>query len=400
VWEREIAETLTNVQTLILDKGTSTGKAAKMLDFVARCREAGQAGIVVVNYETARLLPLDAVRWKLAITDESHRIASHSSAQSKQLARMCKDIPYKVAMTGTPFSDRPLMAYGQMRWLRPQQRGGHMVSLDFGNWETFFDTYTHYYVKDNIKIPVGWKNTDQLENVIAPYTMRVSRDNVLDLPPRMEIIRPVILEPAHQRAYTQLYKDMVSWIDGNMILAQNVLVLGTRLHQMTGGRYQPFDMRLPTQSIPNGQAKLDALEDLLDEIGYQPVIVFSRFTDDVHNIQQRLGAMGLTHLELTGSKDLHMRWQAGEAQVLVCNIAAGGTGINLTRAHYVIYYSFGYSRTDFEQSMDRVWRYGQTERVFVYYLLAQDTIDEDIFAALKSKGEVSEKLKERLYERR
>src|SRR5690606_15549605 len=241
VWPEQIEDTLDGVRYLILNKGNSRDKAKHMLDFTQDCEYDRVAGIVVVNYETAKLLPLNAVKWDLIIADESHKLAAHNSQISKEIARMCGRIPKKIAMTGTAWANRPLMVYGQVRWFKPVPKGAHVLSEDFGGWGAFFDTYAEYYVKDDVKIPTGWKNLDKLADALKPYIIEVRKDDVLELPERFEIIRKVELKPAHRKAYDQLADDMVTYADGKMVLAQNVLVLSTRLHQLTGGIYREFN---------------------------------------------------------------------------------------------------------------------------------------------------------------
>ena len=82
------------------------------------------------------------------------------------------------------------------------------------------------------------------------------------------------------------------------------------------------------------------------------------------------------------------RWQAGDAPVLAVQIDSGGLGIDLTRARYAIYYSLGFSLGSYEQSLARVHRPGQTRPVEYIHLLAENTVDEKVVAALSSRADV------------
>jgi SNF2 family DNA or RNA helicase len=95
-------------------------------------------------------------------------------------------------------------------------------------------------------------------------------------------------------------------------------------------------------------------------------------------------------LELSGSVRQLEQWQAGEAPVLAVQIQSGGTGVDLTRAAYCVYLSTGFSLGDYEQSLARVHRPGQDRTVFYYHIVAKDTVDEKVYAALRARKKVVE----------
>jgi len=406
VWEKEIRAYLgEGVGVLILDKGTAARKNAEMLKFVANSDKAVEQRFVVVNYETAKKLSINAAEFEMVIADESHKLAGHSSQQSIDLMKLCYDIPHKITMTGTSWEDKPLQVYGQMRWLRPLRyqtidklgrKYTRYKSEDFGTWTEFFEEYVVYRTQDDIKIPVAYKNLDKLAEKIAPHMVRVTQD-VLDLPPLQLITRTFPLSKPHKKAYDELKKEMTVTIGDDLVLSGNTLVQILRLQQMTGGFYQPFDKRLPPQAMPKGTAKLDILRELVDEFGGQPFIVFTRFQEEVSIIRGAMHRDRVSTLELTGKKDEHRDWQDGKATGLICNISAGAAGIDLTRAAHAVYYSTGYSRTDVVQSLSRFHRPGQSKPSFAYFLLAKDTVDEEIYATLQTKGDVAADLKGKVY---
>ena len=129
---------------------------------------------------------------------------------------------------------------------------------------------------------------------------------------------------------------------------------------------------------------------ILDEIGGKPVVIFTRFQEDVRKLQQDIPGAKL----LVGGCHEHIEWQAGEGQVLIANIAAGSTGVNLSRARYCIYYSIGHSRTDYNQSRYRIRRPGSdlAYPIAYYHILMEGSIDIAIRRALASKGLMSGEL--------
>ena len=100
--------------------------------------------------------------------------------------------------------------------------------------------------------------------------------------------------------------------------------------------------------------------------------------------------VGRESLELSGRKRELEDWQNGKAPILAVQIQAGGSGIDLTRAAYCVYLSTGFSLGDYEQSLARVHRPGQDRTVFYYHLIAKDTVDVQVFHALRARKDAVE----------
>lgn len=388
VWEEEIATYTTGAEVLVLDKGTTKDKAGT-LEVVYRIGNG--ALIVVVNYETARMLPLDDYDWDMVILDESHKVKAHNSQTSIELTRMLKHVPRRVLMTGTAWDDRPTDVFGQIRFLTPVKRGRVWASTVLGTWSEFFEQFVIYREVDNIKIPIRYKNLDALADLIASYLIYVNRDEVLSLPPVQHINRRVTLSSKHMKAYQELKKELVLTLGGDEMTVDNQMVLALRLHQMTGGYYQP-DSKQYTVELPDAKAKVEALTGIVEELGNEPFVVFTRFKDDVDRVRSALVNMGITCKVLIGGRDEHLEWRRGDGQALIVNIQAGGTGINLTRAAYAIYYSVGYSNTDYQQSLARIDRPGQKRKVTIFHIIARGTIDETIREMLDKKDDRASEL--------
>jgi SNF2 family DNA or RNA helicase len=369
-WVKEFEKLELGWKVTPLLKGTSATKAKAL-------QERHPLEVVIVNYETAALITPSLKGFDMVIADESHRLKTHNSKQSKALAKIVS--PFKLAMTGTPFSDRPTDLYGQIRFLN-----GNV----YGSWNAFFERYVRYRLQEGyIKIPVGYKNTDELIGRIAPFTYFMSTDDVMTLPPRHTIV--VECNYDDDKDYKTFARDAVLELGtGEYLTADGVLALTLRLQQYTGGHGvvngEPINVPSP---------KLTALVDIVEQIGKHPVVVFCRFKEEANAIERALPHKKC--LRLTGAVKQHNEFQAGEGDVLIANIQAGAAGINLTRARFCVYYSTGYSRTSFEQSLDRVRRDGSDLNypITYYHILVKDTIDTDIFDVLHSKGDTVEELK-------
>lgn len=413
-WPEQIAKHTEGVECLALtdNYGSSKDKARILLD---RVRHNTGYLIVVINYETAKLIgdTIALCNFNLVICDECHKLKTHTSKTTKVLAKACKAIPAKLLMTGTAFDDRPTDVYGQVAFLDPYYNRGYLYSNLFGSYSNFFDAYVNYYVSGSIKIPVKntptlstYKNIDKLMKAIDPFTFRMETEDAVDLPPTMFIRRTVKPSKELRKAYDEMAKDMVVHFGDKLAVVDTVLVQSLRLAQMTGGYAIPYHIDVngdyvSKQSIieiPNGDCKLQGLLDILDEVGKEPVVVFTRFTEDVNRISHKLRSLGYDVKELTGRLHQHKEFQAGAGDILVANLAAGSTSVTLTRARIVIDYSLGHSRTDYIQSRFRCRRpESDLNKPVVYYQLAvENTIDETILDGLETKGNMVDILRSHL----
>lgn len=384
VWYEEAAAK-TDTTVLVLDKGTSKEKWEQL----KQAYRSNTLLTVAVNYETARLLDLNKLHWDIIIADESHRLKAHNSKQSQHLALVQAD--RKVAMTGTAWDDRPTDLFGQVRFLQPRWHGNHLGSALLGSWSSFFEQYVVYRMSENIKIPVGYKNLTELKRKIEPFFLFIDRDKVLKLQKVQHVRRYVALSRRHQEAYEELKKEMLLELDDGTLTVDNRLVLNLRLHQIAGGYYQPDD-RDDLLDIKDGDAKLEELRGIAEELGSEPFVVFARFKEDVARIRTAFTEMGITTSEISGREDNHRAWRAGNTQSLIANIQAGSAGIDLTRAAYGVFYSTGYSNTDYTQAIFRLDRSNQTRPVTLFHIIARNTVDEDIDAILSEKKRTARKL--------
>lgn len=334
-----------------------------------------------INYEKlvdpALQKVLLSVGYDMVIADEAHRIKSHNSKASKFLAKLAKKTGYRLALTGTPWHNKPTDIYGQMRFLDDTVFGA--------NWHNF---RTQYEKLRPLKQPgvyqtVGFKNLEELQEKTAPYMYLVKADDVQDLPDVVENVIPVRLSSSASTVYNTLYSDAVVTWRGQVMSTPNVMVKMMRASQIAGGWFCPDDG--PEMLID--EEKINVLQDYVSDLDLtvEPVVIFARFTNEVRRIQK---AFGDDALILDGEINQLASWQAGDAPILVVQYRAGSEGIDLTRARYVFYYSHEYSLGQYQQSRKRVHRPGQSRRVFIYHLIATGTVDEVVYSALQKKEDV------------
>lgn len=392
VWREDI-ETLTSGYVVhVLDKGTSKAKAKKLQDAKTKAStELDKIHVVVVNYETARLLPIEKMDFDLVVADESHRLSSHNSKQSLTLAEKCAGIRYAIAMTGTAWADHLKQIYGQFRFLDPllYKTSKHTGSKMFGHWKEFLHNYCVYYERDNIPIITGYKNVPELIGKVSPYITRIKREDVIDLPPIHHIRRPFKLTKFLRTYYDQIKNEKVVRIDDDVVTAQFEMTLRHRLHQLTRGWYVSYPEEEVTRLQGSGSdLAVQTTVDLLEEFDNEPVVIFTSYKEDVRILDEAIHKKYKVHPTLlTGDVDQHELFMQGKSNILIANLQAGSTGVRLHRARYVIFYGLSPStaRTNYLQAIDRVHRKGVKGTVHVYYIVGENTIDEDAYKLLSSK---------------
>jgi SNF2 family DNA or RNA helicase len=367
-------------------KGRLDSRAKKMKDFVQLCKVKGKKAIVVINYDAVWRKTIskiiESLDFDACILDESQRAKSHNSKTSKFLGKLGKKIPYRLCLTGTPMPNSPLDVFGQFRF------------LDEGLYGATFTRFRNKYAimggPDGNWV-LGPQNEEDLRDKMFNLTFKADRD-VLDLPEAVHMDWPVELSEATMKLYKNLENEFYAEVDEGEITVTNALTKLLRLQQLTGGWVKVDDTE---KMVRKDKGKEEALTDIIEDMEpEEPVVVFCRFRADldvVHEVARKLRA---TSSELSGRINDLEKWQRGRTRVLAVQIQAGGVGIDLTRASKCVYYSVGYSLGDYEQSLARIHRPGQDNKVTYIHIKAKSTVDMKVYHALNSKQKVIESIVE------
>jgi superfamily II DNA or RNA helicase len=336
-------------------------------------QNVGPGDLVVCSYGLA-LRDADSlgkVDWGTLILDEA-QFVKNSRAKTSQAIRTFK-ADWKLALTGTPMENHLGELWSIFRNVSPGL---------FGSWEDFRDSFAS---------PIEKNNDDErraaLSRVIRPFVLRRSKSEVLkELPERTEMNLYVELSDQERRRYDEMRMAALGEIDQIVGLPETqdqrfrVLALLTRLRQLA------CHVGLVDQAWEGTSAKLDLLVETLQELrdeGHR-ALVFSQFTSYLALIRQALDAAGITYQYLDGSTPAKARqervdaFQAGESDAFLISLKAGGTGLNLTAADYVIHMDPWWNPAVEDQATDRAHRIGQTRPVMVYRIVARGTIEEQI----------------------
>ena len=380
VWPAQLRQWLANPADWTVGVLTSEGASvsvAKRAAAMAAALDAPGRYIAIINYEAVAHEPmarlLRSVDWDRIILDESQHISAHDSKRSKFLAQL--KATRRLCLTGTPMHDRPMDVFGQYRFLDPGIYGQ--------SWTRFKRRYALWGGFGGFKL-LRHINMDEFAERFSSIALEVGRD-VLDLPETQHITLPVTLNAATLAAYTAIRKSFAATLAEGKVTAPNALTQLLRMQQATSG-YTTTDDGV---DVTLGTDKRDTLAELLEDLpADEPVVVFVRFKHDLVAVHEAAAKVGRSSLEVSGARDECARWQGGEATVLAVQIQSGGEGIDLTRAAYCAYYSIGHSLGDYDQSLARIHRPGQTRPVVYYHLTASATVDVAVYEALDKKRNV------------
>jgi len=382
VWPREFAKHLLNPEQAMvvpLDSGSVVAKRKTAERALSMLGKTTQRLVLVINYESAWRVDFAAWAIKEAgfdtlVLDEGHKIKSAGGKASRFCARMATVCRFRIGLSGTPMPHSPLDIYGLYRTLDQKIFGSN-----------FHQFKTRYAISGGFegRAVIGYQRQQEMREKIKSIALFVP-DNLLDLPPVQDITIPITLSPAAQKVLRGLERDFYAELEAGEVTAGNALVKLLRQQQVTSGRVRLDDGNM--QEVDTG--KQDALEDLIEGMGTESVVVFTRFTSDLDAVAAVSAKLEIEYRELSGRVNTLAEWQDGHGQVLGVNIQAGGAGIDLTRARYCVYYSLGFSLGDYMQSRARVHRPGQDRPVTYYHLVAENTVDSKVYSALAARQEV------------
>jgi SNF2 family DNA or RNA helicase len=241
-----------------------------------------------------------------------------------------------------------------------------------------------------------WLNQDELALKIKTLAFEIRSSDVLDLPEKIESDIVVPLEPATRKAYNTLSNELYLQLKDGTVTVANALVKLLRLQEINSG-YLPLDRDDPTmdrQRVPLGTEKIDALSDMLEDLPKdEPVVVFCTFRHDLAQLRKLAEAHGRRYREISGdTKDglTNIGTMSPDADLVGVQWQSGGVGIDLTRAAYCFIYSHTFNAANYDQAIARLHRPGQKRATRFYRLIAENTVDSDIYAAIRDRKEVVE----------
>ncbi|MCE3603499.1 DEAD/DEAH box helicase [Massilia sp. P8910] len=360
-------------------------------DRAAMLAEAGPFDLVIASYG---LLQLEApafakVRWNSIVLDEAQAIKNTATKRSQ--AVMALQGEFRMVATGTPLENHLGELWNLFRFINPGLLGtSDQFNLRFaGPIERAQDK----------RAEAGARL--RLRRLIQPFILRRTKAQVLsELPPRTEIVLPVDLTEEETALYESLRRDAIAKLAAlEAPESQKSIQI---LAEMMKLRRACCNPALVAPELGLQSSKLTVFARLLDELldNRHKVLVFSQFVDHLTLIRKHLDERGIKYQYLDGSTPMQERkkrvdaFQAGEGDVFLISLKAGGVGINLTAADYVIHMDPWWNPAVEDQASDRAHRMGQQRPVTIYRLVARHTIEEGIVDLHKHKRDLADSLLE------
>ena len=348
---------------------------------LALADQVGGAHLVVTSYALFRI-DEDSYRgltWSGLVLDEAQFVKNHQ-AKTYSCARRLP-APFKLAITGTPLENSLMDLWSMLSITAPGL---------FPDPETFSELY-----RKPIENGSSPEQLASLRRRIRPLMLRRTKDQVAaDLPPKIEQILEVELNPTHRKVYDK------------HLQRERQRVLGL-LDDLQRNRFQIFrsltllrQLSLDPSLVDDQYAgkirssKIDVLMEQLREVvaeGHR-VLVFSQFTGFLSLVRARLEQEGIGHCYLDGRTRNRPKRIAeftdGDAPVFLISLKAGGVGLTLTEADYVFVLDPWWNPAAEAQAVDRAHRIGQDKTVMVYRLVASGTIEEKVVALQQRKRDL------------
>ncbi len=375
-WESEVnrfAPTL-NIKSL-------TGK-----DRQKTIKELGKFDLLITTYTLLQQENelLSQVKWQAVILDEAQAIKNAATKRSK--AAMALQARFKLLTTGTPIENHLGELWNLFHFINP----GLLGSLNRFN-ERFAIPIERYHDREaRLK----------LKKLIRPFILRRIKSEVLEeLPPRTEITLHVAMSTEETHFYEALRQNALQALENNQEKKGRHLQILTEIMKLRQACCHPR-LIAPDTNLPS--AKLEVFAAVVEELlgGRHKALVFSQFIGHLQILREYLDGKGIAYKYLDGSTNTAKRkqqvdeFQSGESDLFLISLKAGGLGLNLTAADYVIHMDPWWNPAIEDQASDRAHRIGQTRPVTIYRLICKNSIEEKIVKLHQEKRDLAGSLLE------
>lgn len=415
-WARELWK-WARVETLVLEG--SAAKRRAMLENVAagdvaviatydlirsHSRLAGYGSIKLTD-EEKQPKELNGIPFRAVVADEAHRAKDPKAKQTRALWALGDAAYHRFALTGTPIANQMDEFWSLLRFVSPDE------------WTVRTGFIERYCLKSfnpwgGLEVlGLNPANETELREIMEPRFLRRPKALVLPhLPPKLYERRDVEMGAKQAKAYRQLADGMVADLDSGKLVTFSPLVQGGRLTQFASalcdveetGEFD--DEGFPKIRVVMGEPspKLDAMLEVLDELGDEPLAVFASSRQLIDLAGHRLTKAGVPFTQVVGGMHTAERqdsidtYNKGQARVILISIGAGAEGMSLTRGTTELFLDRSWSQLQNAQAEDRLHGTGRgdadAEKLTIIDLITKDTIEEHRVDVLAGKAEQLEDL--------
>ena len=341
-----------------------------------------EADIYVINRENVEWLVGElGTKWDFdtVVIDELSSFKNGQSKRFRALRRVRPMMKRVIGLTGTPAPNSLMDLWPEIYLLDQGERLGKTIT---GYRERYFTPGAR-----SGHVVYEWKEKQEAEqriyDAISDIAVSMKSEDWLELPERIDRVVPIKLNDQSRELYKKLEKDMLlPYLDADVV-AITAAVLSNKLLQMASGAV--YDEERGVKQIHD--AKLDALEDIIEAANGKPVMVFYNFKHSLSRIQQRFPQTRILRKGKDGTQDI-ADWNSDKIPLLLLPPKSAGHGLNPQESscQTVVWFDQIWSLEEDQQANARVHRQGQTRRIVVMRLVAEGTMDEDAVDALERKA--------------
>jgi SNF2 family DNA or RNA helicase len=323
--------------------------------------------------------------WEMLVVDESTRFKHTRSMRFKLLKPMLPKFKRRYILTGSPAPNGLMDLFGQIFILD----GGSSLGQFITKYRISYFQQTGYMGYDWVPRPGADK---LIYKKISPLVVRMSAADYLTLPPLIDSTVKVKLPPAAQRTYNEMENMMIASLkDKGVVMAANAAAATNKCRQIAnGGIYHENGTFTQLHD-----AKTEAVVDLVEELSGKPALIAYEYVHDLERLAAKFPGAPFIGGGVPSKRfrEIEAAWNRGDLPVLLAQPQSVAHGLNLQgTAAAVIWHSIPWDLEIYEQFIRRVWRQGQTERVFNYHIVAEDTVDEIVMKTLGQKDRTQKAL--------
>jgi SNF2 family DNA or RNA helicase len=343
--------------------------------------------IYIINPEGLKWLFADHTKrpqFDVLCVDESTKFKDSQTQRFKLLKTHLPYFKRRWILTGTPHPNGLEDLFGQVYIMD--------LGRSLGRFITHFRN--KFFERDGWSM-YSWRPKhgayQEVVEKISPLVIRLSAEDHLEMPSLISSTLEVELPPEAKRIYKEIEDDFITEVDQGTIVASNVAVAGVKCRQVANGAIYHED-----KVIHVHDAKIDALEELIEGLCGKPVLVLYEFRHDLERIQSRFGPLPNLGSGVSPKRmeEIIDQFNAGRIPVLLGHPGSMAHGLNLQEAcHHIIWFSIPWSLELYDQAVARVYRQGQqSDSVFVYHIVCKETLDETVMETLDSKDRTQQSL--------
>lgn len=338
--------------------------------------------LIVLSYHTLRndIELFTQNTYSYIILDESQNIKNSHSLTFKAIRTL--KAGHRLSLTGTPIENNTMELWSQMDFLNP----GLLGSLN---------DFKKKFTKP-IEVYQDKEATENLKKMIFPFILRRKKETVLkDLPSKSEIVLYSEMEEAQQKVYQHYRQYFQEQIAGKIEqdgIEKSAIAIFTALLKLRQVALFPRLADKKLQEVPS--CKFENLKNLIEEILEEDhkILVFSQFIEPLKIIEKFILEKKFNYCYIDGSSSPRQRkteikkfQEKPEIKLFLLSLKAGGIGINLTAADYVILFDPWWNPAVETQAIDRTHRIGQTRKVIAYKMIVKNTVEEKILELQEKK---------------